>query len=732
MSSKSSYKIFCVFIYFFITELNAQDLAVIRGRVEDLYSKEPLVRVNVIVLETSYGDATDLNGQFEIKIPEGVYSLKFSMVGYEDVVIDSVIVNKKSEMKINIALKEKAVNLEYVVVTPKPEKYDASGISAKFDRTMITEAPGSAQDVFWVLQSLPGISSGSDDSKLYVRGGSANENLILFDGAIIKNPFHFEAMGGGLFSVFNSRLVQNVEFYSGGFPARFGDRLSSVLKIENKKGFRENLGGELNLSMSDVNGIIETPIPFLNSAGLISFRRSYFDLALKLVSDLSGDYSVIPYFFDVNAKFDFNFSAKNKLSLFWLRSNENLSANYDEPHFTGNMDLKSNSNLIGTNLVSILSEKTVSETDVYFSYSDKNSSYPGNSFEIIKDSELGFKQDISLLLDGHEIHFGGWLVNKKDNIDINLLPEVNFYTLEALKIKSSGNYLYSALYAEDKLNMSDKITVNLGMRADYIPKSNELNFSPRLNAAYSWNSHMSLSFDYGWYYQSPNPYELSSNPKIKSKKAESIGLGIRHQVGEEMIASIEAYNKKLTQLITINPNDWSFSNDGYGYARGIELYLQWKPENNLFGWLSYSYSVAKRKEGTHSAEHYFNFDRTHLLTLVANYSFSEFWQVGLKYRYGSGTPFTPAIGSYFNSDFDKYLPIVGEQNSARYPAYNRLDVRITRKIVFSYFTLSAYFEILNVFNNKNVIHYTYDEKYASKNPMTVFPLLPVLGINMKF
>jgi hypothetical protein len=200
---------------------------------------------------------------------------------------------------------------------------------------------------------------------------------------------------------------------------------------------------------------------------------------------------------------------------------------------------------------------------------------------------------------------------------------------------------------------------------------------------------------------------------------------------DEFAVSIEFYNKKLDDLVTFDNQTGSLLNNGYGFARGAELYIQIKPDDNLFGWLSYSYSVSKRKEGIIRSEQYFNFDRAHLFSSVINYRFSDAWNISGKYRFGSGTPYTPVRGNFFEQSFGKYYPVLGIQNSARYPDYSRLDVRLTRQLNLSGNPIEIYLEVINVFNNKNVVHWMYNIDYSDQSSMTVLPLMPVIGINWR-
>lgn len=716
------------------------------GTVIDQATRAPLSGVNVMIVSTrpGRGAATDANGSFEIfNLAAGKYTVRFSMMGYKEKIVRNVALAANATTTLDVALEETAIEVGEVIVTPKPEKYDATGITARLGRQTVVEAPGSAQDIFWVIQTLPGISSDGDNSKIYVRGGSPDENLVLLDGATIKNPFHFDFMGGGYWSIFNARLVQEVEFYGGGFPARYGDRLSSVLKIENRSGPREKFIGEASLSMSDVNAVVEFPLP-LRGASLISLRRSYFDLLMKYTEMSEDEYAVYPYFFDLNAKADFELSQRHQLTVSGLRSWEKTEGTFDRPHFRGKFTWDSKTQVASARLRSILTPTLLSELVAYWSRAIRSDLHPGEGMvgrEQVTEAEIALKEDISWIRAPHELHFGAWLVRGEDDLFIDV-PKDIAYNFQELHLLAKGSALKTSFYADDKWTFSSKWILGAGVRTDYVPKSKETVIAPRLNLAYAWNDHMSLLFDYGWFYQTPKAYELGGNPALQSKKAESYGVGIKHQVGEKVVVSLEAYNKKLTRLVSIDPDlpfeisnkesRGRFFNDGYGFARGAELYVQLKPSNGFFGWISYTYSVAKRKEGTHSRQHAFDFDRPHLVSLVANYAPSSNWQVGLRFRYGSGRPYTPALGGWFDTQGNIWRPVIGEENSDRYPAYHRLDVRVTRRFQLNAFQLDTYLELLNVYNRKNIVHYMWNEDYSSKEKFTIFPFLPVLGFSAKF
>ena len=700
----------------------------LEGVVLDKGSKQPLELVNVILKGTNIGSATNSQGRYSIQnIPIGTYTVRFSMIGFKEKLVPNVRI-KQGKNVIDVLLEETALETEEIVITPKPERYDASGITARLGKQMVVNTPGSAQDIFWVVQTLPGIASDGDNSKLYVRGGSPDENLVLYDGATIRNPFHFDMMGGGYWSIFNSRLVEKVEFYAAGFPARYGDRLSSVLLIENRTGNMEKLNGEASISMSDASGTVEVPLAFANGTAMLSARRSYFDVLLKY-TDLASDYSVLPYFFDINSKVDFNLSQDHKLTFSGLYSRERMYGFFDRPNYTGDFSWENKSRVVTGRLRSLLGEFFLSDFIVSWSQAKSSSVQPRNAVEAYNIQEWTLKQDFTVIFPANELHIGGWLGREKEDVTIDVPLEIAL-NFNELKLRGTGTSMKPSLYVDDRWTISPTLSASVGVRYDYIAKSKESTFSPRFNLSYPWNEHMSLSADYGWYYQSPRPFELDINSNLKSKRAESYGIGIRHEVGDAMVVSLELYNKNLSRLITID-SLWNLSNNGDGYSRGVESYVQLKNAQGFFGWLSYTYSVSKRREGTNSDLHVFDFDRPHLISVVSNYKFSEHWQAGLRFRYGSGRPYTPVASSWYDPNEERWFPIPGIHNSDRYSAYNRLDVRVTRHFQFASFDLDVYLEVLNAYNQKNIVHYMWDETYSSKEQLTIIPFLPVIGVSAR-
>lgn len=688
----------------------------------------PLLGAQVWIEKLELGSITDGRGMFQLgPLDEGDYEVNISFIGYEKKVISSVV-KAGEQINLTIELRRSVIKMKGVMVTPKEEVYDPEGITARLSTRMIQEAPGAAQDIFLVLQTLPGVTSGGDDSKLFVRGGKPEENLVIYDGATISNPFHFDFIGGGFYSIFNSSQVENVEFYSGGFPARYGDRLSSVMVIENRTGNRENLKTELSLSMADVKGLIEFPISG-KATTIFSARRSYFDLLLGK-SGFGGKFDLFPFFYDVNSKTDIFLTERQRLSINLLYSMEKMSGEFDEPHWVGNHTWLSENWTTALRLRSLFSPNFSSDLNIYWSEGYNQASHAdGVGTENTRKGEIALKEDLVYSKGAHESHLGFWLVLHRSDMEIEL-PLDLAYNFEELYFESKGTAIKAAAYIEDTWEINNWLSMNYGLRADYVVISSEITLSPRINVVFTPMEKVQLTANYGLYTQSPPAYELKINQTQPSRRSKTWGIGINGRFTSDIYWSLEAYSKRLSRLMTIDSRG-SFSGNGKGRNSGIELYLQKKAGSKFIGWLSLTYSVSRRREGTAQEVTLFDYDQTYLASAVGQYRPSEKWQMSVRFRYATGRPYTPANGGWFNQDVGRYFPYIGERNSSRYSSYHRLDFRMARYIPSLFSGLTLYFETINTYNRDNVAYYIWSDDFSDKRNFTVFPFIPILGIDLK-
>ena len=742
-----------VFIFLLVPVLVLAKInGTINGFVRDASNGESLPYVNVSLKGTLLGAATSDQGYYVINnVPPGEYTIIFSMMGFVRVE-DTVAVRVGAVVKRNASLMADVIEMESVVKTAERARFErevkvsTNTLTARqlSNLPMLAEA-----DLFSTLRLLPGVVSRNDfSSQLYVRGGSPDQNLILLDGVTVYNPFHLL----GLFSMFNTDAVKEVEFMTGGFPAEYGGRLSSVLSITNNEGNAKEFQGKANISMLSAKTTLQGPIP--RGSYLVSARRTYFDQLFK-----GSKYDFPYYFYDFQGKVNFNLDENHRLTVsgfygddkldYSLRAedeDENLEVNIDwlwgnrttslkwrwlmhpnlfsvvlltRSNFTLDLDL----DLINTNATafSILNGIKDYSADANFNY-------------------FGFQ--------GHSIKFGAkysWLdfaysiaIDNNKLFDYNTRPRL------------------TAFYLQDQWQLSDKTSTRIGARIENYNLGKRTTFSPRLGLKYQLYPNLALKGSVGLYHQFMTTAASDDQnfnfidlwfPLTEYYKP----LSAVHWVGGlewwlplDLVLTSEFYYKSMANLLELNENgDFADPNDDYfvgnGYAAGFELLLK-RSVGRFHGWLSYSFAVTKRD--IDNVVYFPKHDRRHNFNLVLNYDLGRNWQFGFVFTFGSGTPYTPVLGKYAKYTWDFHYNEatyevqnrLGEKNSARYPAYHRMDISVRKK--FSLWGVDGfpYLQVINVYNRENVMLYFWDHDSNPSQSVTVpmFPLLPTIGVEFEF
>lgn len=298
------------------TELTSQiKTGIISGEVRDVVTKQPLPGANIIVAGTNIGSACDENGYYVIKnVSPGNYILKVSMIGYESATYTDLVVNPNRNQSVNFKLRALSLEMDEVQVTSdyfaKPDENPVSFRTISPEE--IRRSPGSAEDIFRVMQSMPGVATaGTKSAQLIVRGGSPEENLTLLDNIEVYNPIHFARTGEsmGVISIVNPALIQKVDFLTGGFPAKYGDKMSSVFDMTLKEGNKETMNTDANLNIAGFGVTMDGPVAE-NTNMVFSLRRGYFDLITSLL-----DKPVAPNYYDAVGKISFDLNKDNRISL---------------------------------------------------------------------------------------------------------------------------------------------------------------------------------------------------------------------------------------------------------------------------------------------------------------------------------------------------------------------------------------------------------------------------------
>lgn len=750
-------------------ELTAQSPGEINGKVLDASNQQPLSDVSVTVIQKDKvitGASTDESGKFFINdIGTGEYSIRFVLSGYKSLVKDNIIVN--SGMPTEILAEMNIIATEEIEVYEErfTQPVDISNSAKNLQYEELRRAPGGFEDIGRVVQNLPGVSFVNDGrNDLLVRGGGPSENLFIVDNTFVPNINHFGSQGttGGPISIINLEFVREADFITGGFPAKYGDKLSSVLEIKQREGRRDGFHSDLNLSGTGFGAVLEGPLGNTkNGSWLFSARRSYLDF----IFNASG-FGFVPAYSSAQLKVVYDIGKSNTITVNAIGNNDYVNFNNDtEEKKQDNQTILDNDQWGYVNsyeLKSLLSKKSYSlinlgRTFTKFNYSGQDSSYNEVFRNNSKEGETTLKGDYVISPSaGMQIQTGaGW---KFVNFENNILQDTDTtyyvdqetgsrYIIPAAEIETNTHTDKAFAYVQFSNLLFDKLKLNLGLRYDYFDYINNKNYvSPRASVKYSFTNKFNLSFAYGIYYQSPSYIWLAGNEtnrNLKDIKADHYIAGMEYLFSGDFRVTLEAYYKNydyypastVRPFVILSNEGGNFEEQGgfgieplvsagTGFTRGIELFMQKALTSNFYGTLNLSLFEAKYK-ALDGIERISNFDNKYIFTLTGGYRFGGSWEAGMKIRLAGGRPYTPinpANGTM----------LVSEYNTARLPAYRRIDVRVDKRWNFKSWTLVTYIDIQNLFNKKNITDYNWNKYTMEIESNESIGILPTVGVNVMF
>ncbi len=689
-----------------------------------------------------FAGEVDTQGRFHFFLPPGKYFLTVVAQGFQKSGPTSLWL-AKAQMR-DIYLERDQFSLPEVVVTGSREK------KAQVSHEVLTQeelksVPGTGGDVFRALQSLPGVAVAGDLSgQLLVRGGGPQDNLYLVDRIPLAFPFHF----GGVISTVNSDLIKILDFSAGGFGPQYGNSWGGVVDITQRDARRDRWGGRVEVNMLLSEGLVEGPITADSSLAL-SGRRSYLEIFGGLFA--GSILTAIPAFGDYQGKYSWDPSRQTHFDLQAFGSDDQLgltiSPNSDlakqDPAYAGVFDFHNGFNSQGLNFKQQIDADdllwaTLYHTVFFFDthlgqdlHLDINYEDWGGRFSWTRDLQDGSKLDLGMEVDhtltGNDSYF----------VDIPGEGQPNFDLTTAHKISANETTVADNLgiYCEQKfIGFEGSMEAAVGLRADYLDYNGHFTWGPRLSAAYHLSPDSTLKGSYGYYYQLPyqGPYldKDFGNADLLSEQAVAAVLGLEQKLGEGWSARLEAYTKELTNVVVSDPV-LHYSNLGTGNSQGIELFLRRAPTERFFGWVSYALSTSIRHNAP-GETHVYDYDQPNIATVVAGYKLDPGWDLGLKWRYSSGLPTTPIVGSTYDPVYNRYLPSYGPINSDRLPDYHRLDLSTSLTTTYDTWEWKVTLEILNVYNHANVLAYDYNSDYSTYKSIFQLPFLPYLCFEAKY
>ena len=772
----------------------AQGSVTISGYVRDRASGEALIGATVQVAGTSVGVATNAYGFYALSLTPGRYSLSIMYVGYKPLSITKDVAANET---LQVELEENSEELDEIVISAEGGNSNVVSTQmsiAKIDPKLVKQIPAvlGEPDLIRALQLLPGVTAVADGAAGFnVRGGSADQNLILLDEATVYNSSHLL----GLFSVANPDAIKSVTLYKGGIPARYGGRLSSVMDIRQREGNSKEFNGEAGIGLISARLLAEGPIVKDKSSFMVAGRRSYGDLFLPLIDNKST-----AYFYDLNAKVNYNINDRNQLFLSGYIGRDQFSLGSIFNSTWGNTAATLRWNHLFSQKLFANFSAIYSNYDYSLDQLTTGAQYNWISRIISRDAKADFSYNLGTKTN---LAFGGeWKNYEFRPGDITPIKgsTVKPRTLDNKYAIETGAYFSIE-------HVMGPVTINAGIRHSSFARkgpqtlpvyennqpvvynvqigryengvvvgSTSRTSSQRINTYSNWeprlaltaitSSSSSIKASYNRMYQylhlisnttAPQPTDLwvPSGNFIEPQMVDQYAIGFfKNLSGNKYEASVEGFYKDMNNLVDyVDGADLITNNTietellrGIGRSYGIEFLIR-KKNGPLTGWISYTLSKAERQvkgitesdPGINGGQWYnANFDKPHNLSVVGSYQINKRWSLSSNFVITSGIPGTFPVGRYEYAGL--VVPQFGFRNQERLPTYHRLDVSATVKGKKKRWKNGGHewvFGVYNLYNRANAtsIYFTED----AENPGNVkafksylFGILPSVTYNFKF
>ena len=756
--------------------IHAQNSVAVNGVMKDAQNGESLIGATVEAVGLGKGNISNEYGFYSLSLPAGNDSitLRFSYIGYETTLRR---IKPDANFKLNVSLQPVGSLLNEVVIKANAldEKRRSTEMSVATISTKEVKALPALfgeTDIIKILQLKPGIAAGSEGTTgLFVRGGGGDQNLIVLDEAVVYNANHLF----GFFSTFNSDAVKDVKVYKGGFPAQYGGRLSSVIDVRMKEGNNQKFSGSGGLGLISSRLTLEGPIQKDKSSFVVSGRRTYADLITRGINKANEgkeDYNPIPdyYFYDLNTKVNFTLTEKDRLYLsgYFGRdvfgfNNESFDFRFDWGNTTGTARWNH-----------VFTPKLFANTT--FTFSD-------------------YRYRIENILQGFSFKLGSNIKDANTKVDFYYQPNnqhtVRFganatyhdFIVGRLKAGSddgqvsfeAGQYFNGmeyGVYINDEWAVTNRLKLSYGARVSAWQNNPAFyaNLEPRAAANFTVNDKLSFKTSYSRMSQYvhllassglslPTDIWYPSTETVKPEISDQVAIGTSYLIGDNLLVTWEAWYKWLQNQVDFIDGAEIFGNDelekelsiGKGYAFSpLEIEIE-KKEGRLTGWIGYTLAWAKRGEFPEiNGGRYFSprFDTRHNLSVVALWNINRRWQITATWVYTSGYVSWLPVGRYSiggvpGEQFQTVVPVYGDRNSFRYPAYMRADLGVVWKFKSKRLENDLTLSVYNATDRRNPYFIYIEPEFETTalgdvpvalqaKQVSLFPILPSITWNFKF
>ncbi len=726
---------------------------IVHGVIRDRDTGLPLPGVSVYLTETGAVAITDETGRFELT---GVAAGRASIVAidpsYKKGSARVVVPASGPAPALDVALVPLNLRADEILVEVERQRQAAGETLLR--REEITRVPGARGDMLQAVQSLPGIAKvdqiGPQDG-LVIRGSSPADSRIFVDGFEIPILYHF----GGIQSVIPSEMIDSLTYTPGGFGVEYGKASAGIIDVRTRSGSKDYSGfGEV--SFINTAGLAQGPIGKKGNftAGV---RRSYIDALIPLVvseDDLS--FTTLPVYYDYQARAEYRPSSHLTLSSFFFGTDDQLELATTEPdpedpegEATGRFYNHTRfTYLIGSaayqrgpvrNRLSLMAGTQLESFEIG---SDRYLRLEQQKLGARDEGRVQVTDEIALIAGGEtQYHMADNKARRPRPPKEGDPSDPNFIDDPLITAAQEYTFVDAAGWGAVELAPLSWIKATGGVRTDWFGRNDALVVQPRGQVRTQVAPTTALLGAVGLYTRPPDSNdETIQTTDIEPERSIQYSLGVEQKLGRGLELTTTGFYMDRSDLIvfaqgnrTTQMDDdgaGTYSNEGEGRTYGAEALLRLRTDD-FFGWIAYTLSRSERRDHPMDAERLFDYDQTHNLVLVASYKLGK-WQLGGRFQYATGSPYTPVTGSTFMSDANEYQPTYGAINSERNPANHQLDLRVDRFFQFDSWKLAAYLDVANVYMNAPVVDRDYSYDYSEREETTGIPILPSIGVRGEF
>lgn len=743
---------------------DAAPRGILLGVVLDAETRTPLAGANVAVVSAGRGASSDTEGRFRITaLPVGSCALRVSYLGYRTHTATDVVIRSAAATSVTIALQPDAIRGNEVIVRAGyfQETGDAGVSAVSLSPEEIRREAGTGGDISRIIVALPSVAKGNDTrNDLVVRGGSPIENTFFVDGIEIPNINHYPQYGasGGAIGILNINAISDVDFSAGGFAARYGDRLSSVMSISLREGSREAAAARADLHFMGAGVQAEGPLPGADASWFLSARRSWLDFLLTTFS--SEVPSAMPVYGDVHAKFVWHLTGGHTLSLLDIYAGDASSNEREDARENGDASfghLNSTQNTAGLAWTWVWGEHGYSNTTIAHNAQRFDQGYASVASGALLQRNASSEDALRL----RSTHV--WRVSAAHSLEAGLEAAFSRSALDAeygataaipaVAMRSTYRDTRFAVWLGSAWKPHPAFTLNSGLRADHAAGQGIGSFSPRVSLRWDASPVSSVTLAAGVYRQilpAVLRRQHEANRDLPSPEALHLVAGYSLLLQEHMRALLEVYAKEYRSM-PLDPaeprgfvlDDLARTLDYFGAhgpllasgrarAIGAEFSVQKKLVSDLYGTVSLSAGRAEYRaiDGVWRAR---ACDNPFSAALMGGYKFSRDWEASVRWILAGGAPFTPFDVAASIAAGEGVLD-AAQTSAERLPAYHSLNLRVDKRFFFDRSTLTCWLAVWNLYGRENIPFYQWDASARQAVAPTLWSnsALPVFGVEYDF